>query len=78
MDLIETLSYTQMVVEPIRFLRNTILLLIDHAWLNTLEKVLQCIHLAQPVAYHNIVVMVNRMRGNPRTVHKFGSASCIP
>ena len=65
-DKIETLGYTQMVRGPTRFWRDTIPSLIDMVWMNCPTKMIHCKNIPRPVADHNLVEVLLRLKGNPK------------
>ena len=66
-DKIESAGFAQLVKGPTRFWKNTHPSLIDQVWSNSPDKIIHCKNIARPVANHNIVEMLVRMKGNPRT-----------
>ena len=60
---IETLGYHQLVQGPTRFWPNKLPSLIDQVWSNTPETILQCNNLTRPVADHNLITTVIRLKG---------------
>ena len=66
-DNIETRGYAQLVKGPTRYWKDTRPSCIDHAWSNNPAMVLHCKNVSRPVADHNLVEVLVRLKGSPRT-----------
>ena len=60
---IETIGFTQHVKEPTRFMRNTTPSLVDHVWLNNPIRMIHCKNKSRPVADHNMVETLLKLKG---------------
>ena len=65
-DVIETKGFCQLVKGPTHSWRNTRPLLIDHAWTNNPNMIIQCKNVDRPVANHSLIETKIRLKGNPK------------
>ena len=65
-DRIEPIGYTQLVRGHTRFWRDTAPSTIDLVWTNSPQKLIHCKNLDRPVADHNLVEVVWRLKGCPK------------
>ena len=66
-DNIETLGFAQLVKGPTRFWVNSRPSLIDHAWTNDTEAVTSCRNIFRPVADHNAVETIIKLKGKNKS-----------
>ena len=66
-DKVESKGYAQMVSGATRFWPGTVPSLMDQSWSNRQENIIHCKNIHRPVADHNAVETIIRMKGNIRT-----------
>ena len=66
-DKIETLGYVQMVRGPTHFWPNRRSSLVDHSWTNSPDTIVSCRNILRPVADHNMIETVLKLKGRIKT-----------